>query len=48
MGSANAATKRRLLDSYEKRHRLIGFAFAIPAVIFLLVFVLYRSCTTSG
>ena len=41
MGSANAATKRRLLDSYEKRHRLIGFAFAIPAGIFLLVFVLY-------
>ncbi len=41
MGSANAVTKRRLFESYEKRHRLIGFAFAIPAVIFLLMFVLY-------
>lgn len=41
MGKANAVTKRRLLDSYEKRHRLIGFAFAIPAVIFLLTFVVY-------
>lgn len=25
----------------ERRHRLIGFAFAVPAVIFLLVFVVY-------
>ena len=41
MSNAAPATKRRLLDSYEKRHRLIGFAFAIPAVIFLLTFVLY-------
>lgn len=44
MGKANTVTKRRLLDSYEKRHRLIGFAFAIPAVIFLLTFVVYPVC----
>ena len=30
-----------LLSSYEKRHKLIGFAFAIPVIVFLLVFVLY-------
>ena len=41
MGKANTVTKRRLLDSYDKRHKLIGFAFAIPAVIFLLTFVVY-------
>lgn len=41
MGKADTITKRRLLDSYEKRHKLIGFAFAIPAVIFLLTFVVY-------
>lgn len=35
------ATKKRRLGGYEKRHRLVGAAFAIPAVIFLLVFVLY-------
>lgn len=33
--------KPRLLNSYERRHKLIGFAFAIPVIIFLLVFVLY-------
>ena len=30
-----------VLSSYSKRHKLIGFTFAIPALIFLLCFVLY-------
>ena len=33
--------KHGLLGSYTHRHNLIGFCFAIPAIIFLLVFVLY-------
>lgn len=36
-----ALKKPRLAGSYEKRHRLIGFTFAIPAIIFLIFFVLY-------
>lgn len=31
----------RIKNSYSRRHNLIGFCFAIPALIFLLVFVLY-------
>ncbi len=30
-----------ILDSYERRHKLIGFAFAIPVIIILLMFILY-------
>ena len=29
------------LANYSKRHKLIGFAFAVPALLFLLVFILY-------
>ena len=31
----------RLFNSYERRHKLIGLAFAIPVIVFLLAFVLY-------
>lgn len=41
MSTETLAKKRGILGSYERRHRLIGFAFAIPAIIFLVVFVLY-------
>lgn len=41
MGTETVVTKRRLVQSYEKRHKLIGFTFAIPAILFLLIFVLY-------
>ncbi len=41
MNSGTSLNKRRLLGSYEKKHNLIGFAFVIPVVIFLLMFVLY-------
>lgn len=34
-------TKKGILSSYSRRHSLVGFLFAIPAIIFLLVFVLY-------
>lgn len=34
-------TKKGILSSYSKRHSLVGFLFAIPAIIFLLAFVLY-------
>lgn len=37
----NTLIKERILGSYERRHRLIGLAFAAPAIIFLLIFVLY-------
>lgn len=36
-----AISKRRLSGGYAKRHNMIGLAFALPAIIFLLVFVLY-------
>lgn len=41
MNSRTLIKRPRLLDSYERRHRLIGFTFAIPVIIFLLAFVLY-------
>lgn len=41
MSSGTLLNKHRLIGSYEKRHNLIGFAFVIPVVIFLLMFVLY-------
>lgn len=41
MNTANSLAKRSLLGSYAQRHRIIGFAFAIPVVLFLLLFVLY-------
>ncbi len=41
MRSGISLHKPRLLGSYERRHKLIGFAFAIPVVVFLLMFVLY-------
>lgn len=30
-----------MFKSYERRHKLIGLAFAIPVIVFLLAFVLY-------
>lgn len=33
--------RKGILSSYSRRHSLVGFLFAIPAIIFLLVFVLY-------
>lgn len=33
--------RKSILSSYSRRHSLVGFLFAIPAIIFLLVFVLY-------
>lgn len=40
--SAKTVTKRhRILDSYERRHNLIGLLFAIPVIVFLVVFVVY-------
>ncbi len=41
MNSRTFLNKHRLITSYERRHKLIGFAFAIPVIIFLLAFVLY-------
>lgn len=41
MNAKTIIKRPRLLKSYEKRHRLIGFAFAVPVIIFLLAFVLY-------
>ena len=39
--SETVIQKRRLSGGYAKRHNMIGLAFALPAIIFLLVFVLY-------
>ncbi|MBQ8216617.1 MAG: sugar ABC transporter permease [Oscillospiraceae bacterium] len=33
--------RKGILSSYSRRHSFVGFVFAIPAIIFLLVFVLY-------
>ena len=33
--------KPRIFSSYERRHNLIGFLFAVPVIVFLLAFVLY-------
>lgn len=41
MAEVKAKREPRLLKSYEKRHQLIGMAFAVPAILFLLVFVVY-------
>ena len=41
MGERTLARKRGIFDSYNRRHRLIGFAFAVPAIVFLLIFVAY-------
>lgn len=41
MKSELTASQSRLSGGYATRHKLIGFLFAVPAVIFLLVFVLY-------
>ncbi len=41
MRSGTMLPKPKLLNSYARRHKLIGFAFAIPVIIFLLAFVLY-------
>lgn len=41
MQSENRMHKSSLFGSYQKRRQLIGLAFALPAVIFLVVFVLY-------
>ena len=41
MTSGTMLKRPRLITSYERRHKLIGLAFAIPVVVFLLTFVLY-------
>lgn len=41
MTSGTILKRPRLITSYERRHKLIGLAFAIPVVVFLLAFVLY-------
>jgi multiple sugar transport system permease protein len=41
MNSGTLLKRPRLLTSYERRHKLIGLAFAIPVIVFLLAFVLY-------
>ncbi|MEA4913785.1 MAG: sugar ABC transporter permease [Christensenella sp.] len=41
MTSGTILKHPRLITSYERRHKLIGLAFAIPVVVFLLAFVLY-------
>lgn len=41
MNSGTVLNKHGLLSSYERRHKLIGFAFAVPVIAFLLLFVLY-------
>ena len=42
MSNERLATRSgSLMSSYSKRRKLIGFLFAIPALIFLLTFVLY-------
>ena len=41
MNAKTIIKRPRLLNSYEKKHKLIGFAFAVPVIIFLLAFVLY-------
>ncbi len=41
MTSGTLLKRPRLFNSYERRHKLIGLAFAIPVIFFLLAFVLY-------
>ena len=41
MTSGTMLKRPRLISSYERRHKLIGLAFAIPVMVFLLAFVLY-------
>lgn len=41
MTSGTMLKRPRLINSYERRHKLIGLTFAIPVVVFLLAFVLY-------
>jgi len=41
MSSGTLPNTRRLLGSYEKRHKLIGLAFAVPIIVFLVMFVVY-------
>ena len=41
MTSGTILKRPRLITSYERRHKLIGLAFAIPVIVFLLAFVLY-------
>ena len=41
MSNERLTERRGVLSNYSRRHKIIGFAFAIPAVVFLLFFVLY-------
>ena len=41
MASGTILKRPRLLGSYERRHKIIGLAFAVPVIVFLLAFVLY-------
>ena len=39
-----ALKRSRLLGSYDRRHKLIGLAFSLPAILFLILFVVYPVC----
>ena len=41
IGGERLENRKGILSSYTRRHRLIGVLFAVPALIFLLTFVLY-------
>ena len=41
IGGERLENRKGILSSYTRRHRLIGILFAVPALIFLLTFVLY-------
>lgn len=41
MSTDGKTKKRRIVSSYKKKHSLVGMAFSIPIILFLLIFVLY-------
>ena len=41
MGLSKNSKRKGAVGGYKKKHSMIGMAFSIPIVIFLLVFVLY-------
>ena len=41
MSSDIRVKKKHVVNGYRKKHSMIGLAFSIPVIIFLLVFVLY-------
>lgn len=36
--------KHHLITSYDKRHRLTGLLFTLPATVFIIIFVVYPVC----